>query len=262
MYAKFVKFKISKEKSCSYFNSVLIGLIERLSGATVTVQTNLWTEHLPFDFPPSLPSNIFTPPTTMAPKHLDSDISDIKQSLDHLCKTFDDMKATTTKNEQQLAELMKLLKQKYDKIIQLTTRIDNPESTVSSLEQNSKRKNIIATGLNIHSFAHCAQTQPTSSSDSPADQTIDESATMKINFIAFAHDKLHVDIPEIEITAIHNLPKRKDGTTPISIQFLSSDKRTEIMRKRKTLKGTNIFLNDHLSRLNNALFHRARTLRK
>ena len=172
------------------------------------------------------------------------------------------MKATTTNNEQQLAELMKLMKQKDDKIIQLTNRIDKLESSVSSLEQNSKKKIFIATGLNLHSFAHCAQTQPTSSSDSPADQTIDESATMKRNFIAFAHDKLQVDIPEIESTAIHDLPKRKDGTTHIIIQFLSSDKRTEIMRKRKTLKGTNIFLNDHLSRLNNALFHQTRTLRK
>ena len=173
------------------------------------------------------------------------------------------MKPTTTKNEQQLAELLKLPKQKDEKITQLTTRIETFESTVGpSLEQNSKKRNLIATGLNLHSFAHCAQTQPTSSSDSPADQTIDESATMKRNFIAFAHDKLQIDIPEIEITAIHDLPKRKDGTTPVIIQFLSSDKRTEIMRKRKSLKGTNIFLNDHLSRLNNALFHRARTLRK
>ena len=74
------------------------------------------------------------------------------------------MKATTTKNEQQLAELMKLLKQKDEKITQLTTRIETLESTVAILEQNSEKKNIIATGLNLHSFAHCAQTQPTSSS--------------------------------------------------------------------------------------------------
>ena len=33
------------------------------------------------------------------------------------------MKAATNKNEQQLAELMKLLKQKDEKIIQLTTGI-------------------------------------------------------------------------------------------------------------------------------------------
>ena len=88
--------------------------------------------------------------------------------------------------------------------------------------------------------------------------------------MAFAQDELHIDIPEIEITVIYDPPpKRKDGTTPVIIQFLSSDKRTEIMRKRKSLKGINIFMNDHLSRLNNALsslnnalFHRARTLRK
>ena len=34
------------------------------------------------------------------------------------------------------------------------------------------------------------------------------------------------------------------------------------MRNRKSLKGYNIFLNNHLSRLNNAQFDRARTLQR
>ena len=79
-------------------------------------------------------------------------------------------------------KLLLLIKQKDEKFTQLTTRIENIESA-----------------------------QPTPSSDFPADQTKDESSTMKRIFIAFAHDKLHVDIPEFEITAIHDLPKRKHG---------------------------------------------------
>ena len=57
---------------------------------------------------------------------------------------------------------------------------------------------------------------------------------MRNIFVKFAaQDKLNVSVEEIEITAIHDLPKRKDGTTPVIVQLLSVDKKTDLMRKRK-----------------------------
>ena len=62
---------------------------------------------------------------------------------------------------------------------------------------------------------------------------------------------MNVSLAEIEITAIRDLPKRKDGTTLLIAQFLSTDKKTELMRKRKMLKGSNVYLNDHLTQKTN-----------
>ena len=78
----------------------------------------------------------------------------------------------------------------------------------------------------------------------------------------FAKEKLSVSVAEIEITATHDLPKRKDGSTPVIVQFLSTDKKTEIMRKREMLKGSAVFLNDHLTQKNNELFAETRRLKK
>lgn len=172
------------------------------------------------------------------------------------------MKTTTAKYERQLADLMKMLKAKDEQISQLSTRVETLETAVNNLEQHSKKKNVIVTGLNLHSFAHTAASRPNTRTTTPAEQSTGETATMKQKFITFAHDNLHVDIPEMEITAIHDLPQRRDGTTPIIVQFLTTEKRTEVMQNRKSLKGTNVYLNDHLSRLNNELFHHARTLRR
>ena len=40
---------------------------------------------------------------------------------------------------------------------------------------------------------------------------------MKKNVISFEEEKLKVSIDEIEITTIHDLPKRKDGSTPVIV---------------------------------------------
>ena len=66
---------------------------------------------------------------------------------------------------------------------------------------------------------------------------ISESSAMRKNFVKFAQEKMNVSLAEIEVTAIHDLPKRKDGTTPLIVQFLSTDKKTELMRKRKNAEG-------------------------
>ena len=44
--------------------------------------------------------------------------------------------------------------------------------------------------------------------------------------------------------------------------YIYTDKKTEIMRKRKMLKGSAVFLNDHLTQKNNELFAEARWLKK
>ena len=93
-----------------------------------------------------------------------------------------------------------------------------------------------------------------------------ESNEMRKHFVKFAKDKLNMSVEEIEIkieiTAIHDLPKRKDGTIPVIVQLLSVDKKTDLMRRRKNLKGSNVFLNDQLTRTNNELFAEARRLKK
>ena len=142
-------------------------------------------------------------------------------------------------------------------------RIDDLERRVNDLKQHSRKRNIIVTGLNVHSYAHAAtRTRSTRGSTQTDGEDVSESNEMRKHFVKFAKDKLNVSVEEIEITAIHDLPKRKDGTTPVIVQLLSVDKKTDLMRRRKNLKGSNVFLNDQLTRTNNELFAEARRLKK
>ena len=58
------------------------------------------------------------------------------------------------------------------------------------------------------------------------------------NFVDFAKNKLNVPLNDLEITAIHDLPKWKDGTQPVIVQLLSPDKKSALMRKRAMLRGS------------------------
>ena len=82
------------------------------------------------------------------------------------------------------------------------------------------------------------------------------------NFVNFAKTKLNVDFDMIEIAAIHDLPRWQDVTQPIIVQMMSSDRKTELMQRRGQLRGTNIYLNDHLSPNNSELFREARRLKR
>jgi len=108
------------------------------------------------------------------------------------------------------------------------------------------------TGVNIHSYAHTATRRSMKASNQQNEgDDICEFTMMKTNFISFSKEKLKMSIDEIEITAIHDLPKHKDGSTPEIVQFIFADNKIEIMRQRKKLKGSDIFLNDRLTQKNN-----------
>ena len=110
-------------------------------------------------------------------------------------------------------------------------------STNSSTEwinSNNIHKNVIVTGINLHSYAHTATRRSVKASNQPNEgDDICETTMMKTNFDSFAEKKLRVSVNEIEITAIHDLQKCKDGSMPVIVQFLSADKKPKSCIKER-----------------------------
>ena len=207
-------------------------------------------------------------PNTKFDQEMKQDIADMKASLNFLCKTMDDVQKANKENERKFAELLQSLKQKDEKIEVLEQKVDVLENSLDEIEQYSRKKNIIVTGINLHSYAKSAEVDTTAGARKARKQqeveelNTNETATMRKNFVNFAKTKLNVEVDVIEITAIHDLPRRKDGTQPIIVQMMSNDRKTELMQRRGQLRGTNIYLNDHLSPKNSELFREARRLKR
>ena len=80
--------------------------------------------------------------------------------------------------------------------------------------------------MNIQSYTptvtHWLAKAPNQNSDG---DDISESSMMRENFVHFTEEKLNASVSETEITVIHDLLKRKDGSMLVIVQFLSADKK-------------------------------------
>jgi len=186
-----------------------------------------------------------------------SGISDLDRSLESLCKSFEHFTNHAEATNKRIDEILDILKSKDD-------RDKTADAQLNAIEYHSKKNNIVIIGLDISGDA--ATTKPTkrSTTSTPVEETqpVSKSATMKANFVKFARQTLSVTLEPYDITSIHLLPPWRNGKHPILVQFLSAEKKAEVMSRRLQLKGTDIYINEHLSRHNRELFRQARQLKR
>ena len=119
----------------------------------------------------------------MPPKQNDADlktdIADIKSSLEFICKSVDELKKSNGINEKIINDILSAMKIKDQ-------RIDDLERRVNDLEQHSRKRNIIVTGLNVHSYAHAAtRTRSTRGSTQTDGEDVSESNEMRKHVVKF-----------------------------------------------------------------------------
>ena len=121
-------------------------------------------------------------------------IIEIRKSLTFLCELFDEIKQQNASTNRRISELTAIINDK-DAII------EKLESQINDLAQNSKRKNIITTGLNLHTYVTML-VNATSTMPSTQHSDNNDSATMNTNFVTFANERLGTILQPYDITAI------------------------------------------------------------
>ncbi|KAK7879339.1 hypothetical protein WMY93_033884, partial [Mugilogobius chulae] len=71
---------------------------------------------------------------------------------------------------------------------------------------------------------------------------------------------IHIDSRDIE--ACHPLPRRDKRPSAVIIRFVSRKQKLAVLKQGKKLKGTNVYLNEHLTKQNADIARQARFLRK
>lgn len=79
---------------------------------------------------------------------------------------------------------------------------------------------------------------------------------------AFLHSKgIEVDLNNVE--ACHPLPRRNDNTAPaVIMRFANRKHKTALLKKGRKLKGSNVFISEHLTKHNADIARKARYLKK
>lgn len=178
---------------------------------------------------------------------LSRDVSEVQKQQQTIMSLVEDVKKLKKQNEE------------IDGIIKtLENRIENAENKIESLEQYSRMNDVIISGLDIkpRSYAHATRQEHTEPTEQDS-RSVEEQVS---NF--FQSKGIGLDINTIE--ACHLLPRtttgRHDKPTVI-MRFANRRFKSELLKQGRMLKGTSVYLNEHLTKRNAEIAKKARLLR-
>ena len=136
-------------------------------------------------------------------------------------------------------------------------KINSLEACVSDLEQYTRMNDVLITGLKIkpRSYAHALK------GDVQA-ESVDHDDSTEAQVTAFLHDK-NISINRHNIEACHIILSRNQSDNHIVIvRFPNRKHKIDLLRQGRKLKGTNVYINEHLTKMNADIARKARFLKK
>jgi len=173
----------------------------------------------------------------------DSLLESVSHRIDILEGKLFDMDEETDKLTNRIQTLEKEIEAVKEERQQVARYADDMQyrldKSLNETEQYSRLNNIRVRGV-----------EDTNSKETP------EETTLKI--IDFIEQKMKIEIDSTEIDIAHRLKKRVRGNRGIIVRFTSRMLRDDVMRSKKMLKGTGVYLHDELTTLNQAVYDSAR----
>ncbi|ROL41279.1 hypothetical protein DPX16_5388 [Anabarilius grahami] len=189
----------------------------------------------------------------MPPKKND-EIEEIKKSLDFLCEEI----MTVSKQQKMIMDLMSEVKELKKQNQEKDKRIASLEYRVADLEQYTRMNDIVVSGLETRPRSY-ARAVTTTVGGELTDLDMD---SMEQQVTAFFHSK-GISISNTDMESCYPLfRKNKNDKPAIIIRFKNRENKTALLRQGKKLKGSDVYVNEHLTKKNADIAKRARFLRK
>lgn len=180
------------------------------------------------------------------------EIDEIKKSLDFQSGELSNISSQLKVLTGLMAEIKELKKQNLEK----DEKIADLEKRLNDCEQYSRINDLIVSGLKTKppTYARAA-----ASHEEPTESDIASIEDQVISFL----DKKGIRIDEEDIEACHPLSRRINKDCPaIIIRFVNRKKKIQTLKQGKKLKGSNVYLNEHLTKKNGEIARQARILKK
>ena len=141
-------------------------------------------------------------------------------------------------------------------------QIETLEKRIDDLEQYSRIDNVIIHGLKTRHKVWSRQITPYNANTHGENSPHEELETLEEHVVGYLNSHLHVNIQSSDISTCHTLKSFKNNgqnnTEKIIIRFVNRKKKNEIQKKCKNLRGTKVFINEHLTKRNEELAYLAR----
>ncbi len=185
------------------------------------------------------------------PKRLSGEINQISTNQTTLMSLVNEVKQLKLKLEKRDKEMEKKLKEK-------DLRINGLEKRIEDLEQYPRKEDIIINGLKTTHRTYAGAATDQHGEDSP----LEEQQSLESQVIQCLESQ-DISIERNRIAACHSLPSKDKKRAPnIIIRLVNRKHKVDLMKQAKKLKGTKVFMNEHLTKRNADIAREARMLRK
>lgn len=155
---------------------------------------------------------------------------------------------------EEIRELKATIKQKDQKMEMLEQRVDD-------LEQYSRADDIVITGLETKHRSYARAADPAGDQQGE-DALPEELHTLEQQVVQFMSSK-NIYLESHQISACHTFPRKDKKTKPkILVKFVNRKHKVEVLKQAKKLKGTGVYVSEHLTKKNAELAWNGRILRK
>uniref|UniRef100_A0A1A8EKW8 FP protein C-terminal domain-containing protein n=1 Tax=Nothobranchius korthausae TaxID=1143690 RepID=A0A1A8EKW8_9TELE len=185
----------------------------------------------------------------------------MEKDLDEVKKSLNFMSAELTKVVTQQSDLMKLIVevQNLREIIkEKDKKIEELENRVEQLEQHARMEEVVISGLET---THRTYARAASGGNAGEDAPAEELLSLEKQVIQFFGSK-GISIDSTTIAACYTIPKKQAKKQKTIIQFVSRKHKVDLLKVAKKLKGTGVYVNEHLTKKNAEIAWQARVLKK
>lgn len=189
------------------------------------------------------------PPSRKGPTP--EEFEEIKLFLHSLCGDVTAVRA----QQEQLLGLLEEVKQLRLQNAEKDQRIVDLERRVDELEQYSRVNDVVITGIKIRprSYARAVAAD----SGELSDQEIQSVEQQVVSYLQSRG--IETDLEHIE--ACHPLPTKNGRPPAVIMRFTNRKKKIALLKQGRKLKGTNVFINEHLTKKNADIARIAQQLR-
>lgn len=183
---------------------------------------------------------------------MEGDLDEIKKSLSAL--TAEMQKIST--QQQTLMELTREVKELKRENDDKNKKIMALENRLADLEQYTRLNDLIITGLEVRprTYARAA-----AENREPNDEDL---VSVEQQVVQFMQSK-GISLDSGDIEACHPLPRKNKLQKPaVILRFVNRKKKNALLKQGRCLKGTNVYINEHLTKKNADIARQARLLRK
>lgn len=190
----------------------------------------------------------------MTTKRLTEDIEEVKKSLNFMSEEL----SKVVKQQAGLLDLIEEVRQLKIVIKEKDKKIEELEKRVEDLEQYTRMEDVIISGLKTNHYTYARSTAGDKEGE---DAPRAEKDLLEQQVIQFFKDK-DILLDSKNIAACHTIPQKHTKMPTIILRFVNRKYKVELLKMGKKLKGTGVYVNEHLTKRNAEIARQARLLKK